>query len=733
MSTAAAVPDQLAELAKVRIAVQQDPALYPEVIPGVLPLAQLDSLPLNRWVATFLADALDSDDLDHEKKTALAVQCCDAVLALLGRQDPSILKHAVVAAASMCPLLFGFVAANPAEAGVWTKLTTLKTTVLGLWREDDSRLGVEAACIKFAQQVISVQSAGSKNRDPRIVDHLDVSLASVPSGHPLIEPTLEAEALGLLDRLLNVFHEPVLSVPRLTATIAVLGPLIRSREGTVPKILRTLLSFDSTEKDAKMKEHTRAELEYKMVDKALKLLLDDLLNQHVVPRHSPQIRQYLATMTKARASEKLRKRVAEEEAQNKRARVERSPTMPANSAVQLPPGPTTFTTLYSLLGPGDPLQSFDARELPLDIAVNIAIAGIASANQKLLDNSLSIVRQRFQQLVARAPSESVQSDHYPMDSYEDDDDDVRQENGEYGPNEESDEANADDADEEYSGALMSANDFKLAAPAKLSDDSKVRELRSVVDRLIASAKESKNSGAGGGGAGAAAAIANRGLERVAISSWDSTASIVLLSRMVARGVGHSPQAQDALRQHLFNYAITDFREKLEFIVSWLTEEWYFEFVENKDHPPLSADSNYHRMAGNILEFVVPLLQINDSKWFIRLLSDLPDVSEDHIQRIRSLCVDPDRSQLGFRTLKFLVMFRPPVKEYCLDLCEQLYKEEEDLRANAGGLLKKYRPAVIEEFEKTQDGIAQADADAENTTKADGPPPQAPVEASASAE
>lgn len=36
----------------------------------------------------------------------------------------------------------------------------------------------------------------------------EVSLALVPREHPLIPPSrLEPEALGLLDRLLNVFHE----------------------------------------------------------------------------------------------------------------------------------------------------------------------------------------------------------------------------------------------------------------------------------------------------------------------------------------------------------------------------------------------------------------------------------------------------------------------------------------------------------------------------------------------
>lgn len=45
-------------------------------------------------------------------------------------------------------------------------------------------------------------------------DQNEVSIALVPRDHPLIPPPrLEAEASGLLDRLLNVFTEDVRFVP----------------------------------------------------------------------------------------------------------------------------------------------------------------------------------------------------------------------------------------------------------------------------------------------------------------------------------------------------------------------------------------------------------------------------------------------------------------------------------------------------------------------------------------
>lgn len=108
-------------------------------------------------------------------------------------------------------------------------MTTIKHTILKKW--DVSSHGVKICCIKFAQKVVQVQTQGPI-ADPRVCDgrnimrmqeehirranttHIqrpeknETSLAIVPRNHPLLAiPNIEAETSGLLDRLLNVFHE----------------------------------------------------------------------------------------------------------------------------------------------------------------------------------------------------------------------------------------------------------------------------------------------------------------------------------------------------------------------------------------------------------------------------------------------------------------------------------------------------------------------------------------------
>lgn len=104
-------------------------------------------------------------------------------------------------------------------------MSAIKSKILKKW--DKAALGVRICCIKFVQRVIHVQTTGPI-ADPRVSstpwtarvrtpwltrsvqrpEKNEISLAMVPRNHPLIPPpNLEAEASGLLDRMLNVFHE----------------------------------------------------------------------------------------------------------------------------------------------------------------------------------------------------------------------------------------------------------------------------------------------------------------------------------------------------------------------------------------------------------------------------------------------------------------------------------------------------------------------------------------------
>jgi len=114
--------------------------------------------------------------------------------------------------------------ANPHDVPVWNQMASIKLNILKRW--DSAPTGVRICCIKFVQKVVQVQTPGVI-ADPRVCipvlplmaktvtdaqhqrpEQNETSISLVPRNHPLIPPpSLEPEASGLLDRLLNVFSE----------------------------------------------------------------------------------------------------------------------------------------------------------------------------------------------------------------------------------------------------------------------------------------------------------------------------------------------------------------------------------------------------------------------------------------------------------------------------------------------------------------------------------------------
>lgn len=102
-------------------------------------------------------------------------------------------------------------------------MMVIKQRILQIW--DTSVASVRICCIKFAQRVVLAQSATSGHEarvwqqlqvaEAPFADNvqqyggtLDVSLDKVPPNHELLStPNLEAEGMGLLDRMLGILHE----------------------------------------------------------------------------------------------------------------------------------------------------------------------------------------------------------------------------------------------------------------------------------------------------------------------------------------------------------------------------------------------------------------------------------------------------------------------------------------------------------------------------------------------
>ncbi|KAF8449762.1 hypothetical protein BGX38DRAFT_1303591 [Terfezia claveryi] len=185
--------EQLAQLRKARTLCLQDDVYWPRIFEGILPILKSGVPELRRWGVEFIAESFSTPSLDDSRKTHLALKALDTLVDLIHENEAESLK-----------------CTNPTKNEEWQKMGSIKQRILWLW--DSGPSGVKLCCIKFVQRVIQVQTPGVT--DPRLANKSEISLAAVPSNHPLLPiSALEAEAQGLLDRLLGVFHDEPMPNP----------------------------------------------------------------------------------------------------------------------------------------------------------------------------------------------------------------------------------------------------------------------------------------------------------------------------------------------------------------------------------------------------------------------------------------------------------------------------------------------------------------------------------------
>lgn len=132
----------------------------------------------------------------------------------------------------------------------------------------------------------------------------ETSLSIVPRNHPLVPlPSLEAEASGLLDRLLTIFEEnsgyvhPENLIPSgawvtftdikyrdailVNATLNCLAILIRSRQSISNKILNAILSFNPL-KQANAPATPTLRVNVKSMERTTRALLVNVMKRYVV-------------------------------------------------------------------------------------------------------------------------------------------------------------------------------------------------------------------------------------------------------------------------------------------------------------------------------------------------------------------------------------------------------------------------------------------------------------------
>lgn len=202
-----------------------------------------------------------------------------------------------------------------------------------------------------------------------------------------------------------------------------------------------------------------------------------------------------------------------------------------------------------------------------------------------------------------------------------------------------------------------------------------------------------------------------GFARLAASTFDRDAWVTLLTRLATRAsasVESNPKPEydlatgknlvisTTIREMLYRYVVEDFRSRINVGISWMNEEWYNDQIQLRYAASIRGKSgdtfvplHYDCWVLRLLDGFLPYLDARD-KVLIRFVSEIPQLTVPVVERVKSLARDPERvnlsvqallyvlilghhvGQMNLPSIRYLVMFRPPARDMCLDALDDIY-------------------------------------------------------------
>ncbi|KAF3986263.1 hypothetical protein FT663_00971 [Candidozyma haemuli var. vulneris] len=688
--------------------------MFPQVVKQILNLVNHPSLDIQRWCALFLKKAFSAgpEIVSAGVKIDLAIDALVPVKTLAQTKDLEVFKAVIDLSITLYKLVFRYVADNDGSHNIWDNLRNLKNDLIYKF---DSQFPFEPSFDKEHDQVRNLDSKLELLKliftvidyQSRSVSTRYYSLARVNPSHTLIKTgPMESEAHSLLEKVLAPLQDDILVTPVITAVLNHLAVIVRRKRQFIDRVIPVLESFESNQKLQSNYESLESfKLSKKYCDRALRVLLNYMTKCQVVPPNFQNaVNRKISTLT-ARGDDIRKKNILESspDDQNIKKRKYEGFENPSKKIKTL-----DYKHLYGLTDVSSDLNNFDLSTLPQNILVSMALTALSRADVKKLTKALEIVSERYSDTVKDlANVKTEQSNQVGGDDDEEDDDDAAEN-------------------------FTSETTYTVPPPKALSFQEKKDHVKMIVDNFFQLSQKGGNStdlieSADGN--------VNKELTKVAIKTWNQDSWLILLTRLAARGmhtiegdeekspdVAQNEELSDIIRQALFDYFLGNIHERVDTTIEWLNEEWYSERVSNEEklrqeieekwQKKYEEDPNgvsdiqekidqevenievqtprYNKWCQKVLDAMIPFLEPTDRKIFLRMVSDLPYLNESMLGGIKSLCADPARSKLGFLSLQFLVMYRPPVKEACFNVLRQLKdSDQEDLKEEASKLLTKY--------------------------------------------
>ncbi|KAI0860711.1 mRNA cleavage and polyadenylation specificity factor complex subunit [Xylaria cubensis] len=718
------VADQIRQLEGARKLVLKDVSYYPQVIQATLPIiGPTSQVEFRRWGSEFLAEAFATPAVQLSSKETLSLVVLDTLKSLVEdpKQDVLVLRSVIQAAASIYPLAMRWIINNSYDSTTWEKMTAIKTRIRDIW--DTAPLTVRICCIKFIQRVVLAQTS-SVNPEPRRGDPLDISRNMVPPSHPALDgDQLEAEAFGLLDRMLSILENEGSDPLLVDATLNTLSILVRQRPKTSNRIVSTLFNFNPLRLATTTSLTPKIKVLVKSMEKTTRMLLTHLYRRHPDNPLAGRMQQYVERLVRSRAEifdEGGRKRAMVDQASTVEAKRQRTATLSTQPQIEitpLKPGANTLAEVFTFTN-NDGLRRFSVSDtIPAPLAAKISVRTIAQLDAEILQRAIDGVRARLAAF-HEARQQPINPETAPLDVEEEEDD--------YEP----DYYAAEDTEQLMNKLDSSPSDerrdlqapvlgalalpaFKLPPPPTLDPEQAARVGQGAITRVFSTMQTLEDP---------ATKKSKAGLNRLAASSYDRDSWITVITRLATRanaGLDEisvkdesnaltlpSISMSDSIREMLYAYVLEDFRKRIEVAVTWLSEEWYKERVQQRfassPGQPRDVPANYEKWTLRLIDAFLPYLHAQD-KVLTRFLSELPELTVSILSRVNTLCRDPSLVNLALTSLYYLVMFRPPVRNIALDTIQDIWTEYEDARPMAAKYLQRWRPGFVEAAQRGAGG------------------------------
>ena len=733
MSTAAFKPEQILEqLDQARNLAFSNAETYPQVLKHVLKFIPNQEKLIENWCIEFLRDSfVNQDKLKHSVKVDLAIDSLPVLVTLSNTTDMKSFKHVINIASVIYRLVFKYAADNDGCNAIWSQLTELKNSLVNkfqsnfplgtsnneehdLLRNIDTKLELT----KFIMIVIDYQSKttviNSNNGTPPLNTF---SLSNVSTNHTLIKySNMEYEAVNLLDLLLKTLNSDIIIPPLVSAILNHLIIIMKRKPQYVNKVLSIVDTYDTNTKlQSNFQTIEQFKLAKKYTDRVFKIFIQHSLRNNLVPTNYQNPLNKKLTLLIDRGNDIRKKNIFAIVEPNIKKRKFDGFLNPSKKMKTM-----DYKNLYCLNEVDNELNNFDLSSVPQNILIQMVLTALQRASVSKLSKALEIISERYINVIESAPPGSLGALNP-----------VQQNTNDY--NQPKNNVDYDEEDDDRVGQDFNAETvYTLPPPKELSFHEKKDNISIIIKNFFKLANNPSGVNVEENVKADESNTVNSELTKIAIHSWKKDSWLVLLTRLATRGmrsrsdVELTPDAQnndgmsDLIRTAIFDYFLDNIHGRIDMIIEWLNEEWYSERVyneeilikqqkENKIDPestttdPESTTTDpesttkdiietpiYNKWAGKVLDAMIPFLEPNDRKIFIRLLSDLPYLNEDLVSRIKSLCFDPVRTKIGFLSLQFLIMFRPPVKQVCLNILQELTEsDQEDLKEEAKKLLAKY--------------------------------------------